>query len=684
MRRATLTDAAGLEAEGNAEALARTAGVVRAVQGAGLVEAALLKERLDLELLDAAGLVAKEAWKGKLVRINTRLFYTQTKYNLLREENEGFAKLIAELHSAAALRPDAEGALVAHVEALIGTFDLDPNRVLDVVLDALEAVLAGHVAATPAPLVRLAARFQPLSVRHVLGFRFRQYHGADAEPTPPSLFRAAAVLVKAGLVGVDDLWPHLAPADDEATAWHEERVRDMQAAARKVGQVSLASKPADEAKPADAKAADAPATAAPGAAAASSAARTKEEREREAAAKEAKKKEEEKAAAATAAGGAAEGGREARKDRREDQKLGLLAGLLREEAWAAGEPLLMRLRHLDPAAQPAVAAALAARLHAALEGPYRLLCPSLAPLALSLAVAPAAAPAAPAAWDLAAFLAGEGRLLHILGVHVARDVLLCTKLWRLVKEPLRGAQREAAQELVAALLLPALSLSSPNPALAAEAWESLRVLPPEARFTLYGQWRAAPGRHPALLMARAQAVHETKRVMRRLSKDNVKQLGRFLGKLSHAQPVAVLEVVLDQIQAYDNLIAPVVDSLRYLSVLSLDAFAFLLLDHLATRRQTMKADGMHAAAWLTGVATVCGAFYRRFPWVELAPLLQYTANRLKEGSAAELLVLRELFGKMAAVDTTEEHMNADQIAALAGGETLRTESAVRRPTIVAF
>ena len=55
MRRATLTDAAGLEAEGNAEALARTAGVVRAVQGAGLVEAALLKERLDLELLDAAG-----------------------------------------------------------------------------------------------------------------------------------------------------------------------------------------------------------------------------------------------------------------------------------------------------------------------------------------------------------------------------------------------------------------------------------------------------------------------------------------------------------------------------------------------------------------------------------------------------------------------------------------------------
>ena len=29
----------------------------------------------------------------------------------------------------------------------------------------------------------------------------------------------------------------------------------------------------------------------------------------------------------------------------------------------------------------------------------------------------------------------------------------------------------------------------------------------------------------------------------RLSKDNVKQLGRFLGKLSHAQPVAVLEVV---------------------------------------------------------------------------------------------------------------------------------------------
>jgi THO complex subunit 2 len=32
--------------------------------------------------------------KGKEVRLNTRLLYQQTKFNLLREESEGYAKLV--------------------------------------------------------------------------------------------------------------------------------------------------------------------------------------------------------------------------------------------------------------------------------------------------------------------------------------------------------------------------------------------------------------------------------------------------------------------------------------------------------------------------------------------------------------------------------------------------------------
>ena len=36
-------------------------------------------------------------WKKKEVRINTRLVYTQNKFNLLREESEGYSKLVVAL-----------------------------------------------------------------------------------------------------------------------------------------------------------------------------------------------------------------------------------------------------------------------------------------------------------------------------------------------------------------------------------------------------------------------------------------------------------------------------------------------------------------------------------------------------------------------------------------------------------
>jgi hypothetical protein len=41
--------------------------------------------------------------KSKEVRVNTRLLYQQTKFNLLREESEGYAKLVKSQATLAAL-----------------------------------------------------------------------------------------------------------------------------------------------------------------------------------------------------------------------------------------------------------------------------------------------------------------------------------------------------------------------------------------------------------------------------------------------------------------------------------------------------------------------------------------------------------------------------------------------------
>jgi THO complex subunit 2 len=63
--------------------------------------------------------------------------YEQQKFNLLREENEGFAKLIVELNQCN-INPSIIDNVKCNIEALIGFFNLDPNRVLDIILDSFE------------------------------------------------------------------------------------------------------------------------------------------------------------------------------------------------------------------------------------------------------------------------------------------------------------------------------------------------------------------------------------------------------------------------------------------------------------------------------------------------------------------------------------------------------------------
>ena len=75
-----------------------------------LVGEELLLARLENDVLQDVGLVRDAAdFHKKQVKMNTRQLYTQQKYNLFREETEGYSKLIAELSElptpAAAARP---------------------------------------------------------------------------------------------------------------------------------------------------------------------------------------------------------------------------------------------------------------------------------------------------------------------------------------------------------------------------------------------------------------------------------------------------------------------------------------------------------------------------------------------------------------------------------------------------
>lgn len=144
-----------------------------------------------------------------------KLRYTQQKFNLFREDSEGYAKVIAEL-SYNTITENNVDVVYDKIQSLIGNwlvgpsvtisgyFDLDPNRVLGLTLDAFEIQFENSV------FVKLFGMFKQEFLLDVLGFKFQYYQNPSVEElTPTSLYKAAAALIKHQYFTWEQLYPYV-------------------------------------------------------------------------------------------------------------------------------------------------------------------------------------------------------------------------------------------------------------------------------------------------------------------------------------------------------------------------------------------------------------------------------------------------------------------------------------------
>ncbi|KAG4391721.1 hypothetical protein GLYMA_05G241400v4 [Glycine max] len=629
-----------------------------------MVPVRLLQERCEEEFLGEVELIKIKAQelKVKEVRVNTRLLYQQTKFNLLREESEGYAKLVTLLcRDSEAPTQKSSAATIGIIKSLIGHFDLDPNRVFDIVLECFELQPDDDV------FIELIPIFPKSHASQILGFKFQYYQRMEVNgPVPFGLYRLTALLVKQDFIDLDSIYAHLLPRDDEAFEHYNTFSSKRLDEANKIGRINLAAIGKDLMD--DEKQGDVTI---------------------------------DLFAAIDMETDAVE---ERTTELQSSQTLGLLTGFLSVDDWYHAHLLFERLSPLNAVEHIQICDSLFRLIKKSISSAYDVIRQThLQNPGLSTGGSTDVMDVDNSS-GFSSFIDLPKELFQMLactGPYLYRDTVLLQKVCRVLRGYYLSAlelvshgngvlnpqlqvpgnlhlhlkeARLRVEDALGACLLPSLQLIPANPAVGQEIWELMSLLPYEVRYRLYGEWEKDDERIPMLLAARQTAKLDTRRILKRLAKENLKQLGRMVAKLAHANPMTVLRTIVHQIEAYRDMITPVVDAFKYLTQLEYDILEYVVIERLVLGgRDKLKDDGLNLSDWLQSLASFWGHLCKKYPSMELRGLFQYLVNQLKKGQGIELVLLQELIQQMANVQYTE-NLTEEQLDAMAGSETLRYQA----------
>ncbi|CBF86420.1 hypothetical protein AN2226.2 [Aspergillus nidulans FGSC A4] len=269
--------------------------------------------------------------------------------------------------------------------------------------------------------------------------------------------------------------------------------------------------------------------------------------------------------------------------------------------------------------------------------------------------------------------------LNISGHKIGQDSSLLTKLARIGRHSLNKddstENRARWQDLCKRLLVPAISLTKANPGVVNEVFDLISFFPRDTRYNMYAEWYfGQTSRLPDIQSAFDQARAETKDVLKRLSKTNIRPMARALAKIAYANPGIVINVAISQIESYENLIEVVVECARYFTYLGYDILTWALISSLGQKgRSRVQDGGLLTSRWLNALATFAGRTFKRYSVMDPTPVLQYVVEQLRQNNSTDLIILEQIISSMAGI-ITDTNFNDSQIQAMAGGEILQSQT----------
>ncbi|EPX74425.1 THO complex subunit Tho2 [Schizosaccharomyces octosporus yFS286] len=678
----------------------------------------ILLSRLDSKFLETISLTSNgDLLNRKIARTNTTLLYRQKKFNLLREENEGYSKLMVEIidgYNCFRSKTLETHILSSHIneriKTIIGSFNLDPNKVLDTILtifstnivdgwkfflellsdspwkpenqkkfwkdmsdDEQEKELGSFLYEEGSLSFSPVFSGKKSTMAQILGHDL-QYLYNENDSTDESIYYLIAILLKYGFFGLDNIWPHLSPSDDDMSKeWdrYKNKVDDLSFKA-KGNALTMAAPLPDEETETGVAASDVP------------------------------EKQQEPAKP------------------KSSQKIGVLKALLAIGELKTSLAILGRYPFILRAF-PDLANLYHKLLHVSFAPVYsffspqnrlsketkeRLKQPKYVPTDVRLREITLRPPDRkkleygidpfghrrnqtqqevffyeeykdeniPLLKTAEDFYQIGIPWLELSGIALHYDPTLIIKLCRIAKGFLgkSSERRDLWLDVIRVILLPVYSLVGVNIGLSNELYDLLTLFDPSTRYSLYGEWSSTTiKKYPELKLQLISTERETKGILRRLTKTNVKQTGRLLAKVCHNIPYPVFSIALNQIETYDNLVEVIVDSARFMTALDFDVLTFAILSSFSNEmKKRLKPDGTSIAHWLQGLASFCGKVFRKYSNLDCTFIVEYCIKQLKLNQMFDLIVLKELLSQMTGLQPWT-NLSDTQLQGAAGGPFLR-------------
>ncbi|KAJ3253280.1 THO complex subunit 2 [Boothiomyces macroporosus] len=623
----------------------------------------LLLTTLDTELLAAVGEIEDAKFVDrKIIRANTNLLYKQTRYNLLREESEGYSKLVVLVIEGLVLPLDVyfnkdekdyvelrnrdlkkTSTIIENIRKLIGYFDLDPNRVLDILLDLFIANFLDYWDYFLLLFQGLVEKQNNLG--QLLGFKYRSYQEA-----PIQLYYVSAILIKHSLLQINELYPFL---NEKPLDQYKKELREQVKNAGRFVRVVMGELGAVEQAP-----------------------------EKTVKARNCQKSGVLECALAIG-------------------NLLLIQGDLKTSLTLLNEVKFIdkeigynicRIIHLlvdqvdtrvfkskskdlnlfcPPVSSYQTSCGLSTRVYTGKKhypSLFRFFYPWKDDLIRELNIKESVETKP----ETISLLKKISDLLYYAGAYLSSDNLLLGKIIRFGKHLLKLGLEKECKQLLSEYIFPAVSLTQTNTNISNEIWKIVKQFDYKTRYALYGEWRHFTySRIDILQVASTGNRKDIQYIMNRLSKENVKLNGRQIGKIVHSNPTLTFAYIINMIESYDNMIPFVVEATRYLTDLDLDILCFSLLESLSKPKEKIEPNGTTIEKWLKSLSTFSGTLFKKHS-IDLEGLLQYICNQLANNQVYDLVILQDLLTQMGGTSLPEE-ATAIQLECLAGGELLRKE-----------